>query len=271
MSGDIQISIDEGDPIARSSKDKAPDARVSSAAVERAVIDGAHAAEYWRRRAENAEQVATDNAINAAKAEADASERDYQAAFEAGDSAKLADAQRKIARAETKVLRFEEAAASIDAQRRSSSRAVTDPVEAVAQTRSPKSAAWIRQHPDWILDQSKNQRLTAGHYDAMGEGLTPDTPEYFEHVERFIGLREGASARSHPQNSTMLEDGAAVLKVKPGDPLPPGAVKLSKREFELATEVLTWETGPKRGQPLGVREYLRRRQLQQGPEWQRSE
>ena len=50
--------------------------------------------------------------------------------------------------------------------------------------------------------------------------------------------------------------------LKRGEKPEPGTchVKMTKREYELATDgSLTWETGPNRGQPLGVAEYLRRK------------
>ena len=167
-------------------------------------------------------------------------------------------------------MQFDEARANAEAQQRTFSGAVTsDPVEAAIAKASPRAQAWLREHRSYVTDPKLSMKASAAHNMAMSEGYTPDSDAYFDFCEKFLGLREGGSARSRPQN-TALEDGARVLHVNPDGPLPPGSVRLSRREFELATGgALVWETGPKRGQPLGVREYLRRRQLQQGPDWQR--
>jgi hypothetical protein len=47
---------------------------------------------------------------------------------------------------------------------------------------------------------------------------------------------------------------------------------MSKREYELATEDLTWIYCPNRGKPIGLKEYLRRRKItDNAPEWRRLE
>jgi hypothetical protein len=63
-----------------------------------------------------------------------------------------------------------------------------DPVEAFCEGKTEPSARWLREHRDWVTNPQKNARLTSAHFDAVAEGLTPDSSEYFEHVERAIGL-----------------------------------------------------------------------------------
>jgi hypothetical protein len=192
-----------------------------------------------------------------AEAEAQTAELESRTAYENGDTAGMAAAQRKIARAEARALRADEAKAALENAHAYRSSTLSDPVEAYAQGRTHRSADWIRRHPDYITDARKNAKLQSAHHDALAEGLSLDSDDYFAHIEKTIGLRDGSPAQRASRAS--------------GDPLPPNAVRMSKREYELATDgTLTWERGPNRGKPLGVREYLRRRQItDNAPEWQR--
>jgi hypothetical protein len=53
---------------------------------------------------------------------------------------------------------------------------------------SAASAAWLRAHPDWASSQAKVTKLTGAHNLAVGDGIALDTPEYFAHVERTLGI-----------------------------------------------------------------------------------
>jgi hypothetical protein len=182
-----------------------------------------------------------------AQAEAKLAEHRFQAAFEMSDGAGMATAQRELARAEAKAVRLEESrgAAELRLQR------PADPVEAFISQRTAPTAAWLREHKDWITDPAKADRLTKAHHHALSEGRVVDSPSYFESVETFIGLRGGGSARrsSHQhearRSSHQLEE------------LPDGAVKLSKREVETAEAL-----------GLTLKEYVRRRKLMDNdPDW----
>ena len=157
-----------------------------------------------------------------------------------------------------------------------------DPVEAYIARCTPETARWMRAHPDdahVIATNSDPQpaaKLTASHNDALAEGFKPDTPNYFNHVERFLGQHggDGDGPRRRRGDDGGGDGGEPAVKVlKRGEKPEPGTchVKMTKREYELATDgSLTWETGPKRGQPLGVAEYLRRKGITDtAPEWKR--
>lgn len=120
-------------------------------------------------------------------------------------------------------------------------------VEAACSGRTLETARWIRQHPEWIADNRKFAKLQSAHFDAQSEGLRPDTPEYFSHVERRLGIGDARPAnfnRADP-NTHVWDDGKRVV--------------LTRGEEKAATETLTWTHGPKKGQPLGVEEYARRK------------
>jgi hypothetical protein len=196
----------------------------------------------------------------ATQREADAAELEYKTAYESGDSDGMIAAQRKMSRAEAASIHTEQMRAELERSAQAyQSSAPADPVEACAQGRTPASAKWIRQHPEFVLDSSKSNKLTAAHYSAMSEGHAPDSSAYFNHIEKFVGLRDGGSAqRGHKRttNEATVREGAGTLRTKQGDP---NTVYLSKREVEIADSL-----------GLSLSEYIRRRRLMDSdPKWQR--
>jgi hypothetical protein len=69
-----------------------------------------------------------------------------------------------------------------------------DPVEAFASHLTPQSADWVRAHPEYVRDQRLNRRMIAAHELAVTEGIQPDTTEYFETIERTLGIRKRQQA-----------------------------------------------------------------------------
>jgi hypothetical protein len=59
-----------------------------------------------------------------------------------------------------------------------------DPVEMYAQRLTPKSAQWLREHPEVV---SKIGRLTRAHEDAVEDGIQPESREYFRYIEARLG------------------------------------------------------------------------------------
>lgn len=220
--------------------------------------------------------------LEAARNEADAAEREYTAAFEAGDGAKAAQAQRKIARAEAKIARLDEAKADLDVRRAKAEPeqrrepikverqpAADDPVEAYVQGRPEETANWLRAHPEWVTDPRKNAKLTAAHFDATGDGIEPNTKAYFEHVEKFIGLKNGAAVNGN----------GAKPQRRQGAPVAPGGssgggtggggreVTLTRGEATAATDgthVYNYDDPSpqkrfKKGDAIGIQEFARRK------------
>lgn len=218
-----------------------------------------------------------ESGIAAAKAAADAAELAYVSAFEAGDAKAIAKAQREISSAEARKVHLEQAKANLEEMptRRAAPRvdipaaAPTDPLEAWihngGMVRSPETAAWARQHRDVVLNPQKLAKLTAAHYDAEGEGIQVDTPEYFRHVEKYIGLDGGDTGREEPK--TQRRPGATVLPADGGAGGGGGGrqVKLTAKEKESATDgTLQWNYDDpkgkfKKGDPIGVQEFARRK------------
>lgn len=178
-------------------KSKASEA-AREAAAQRALA-AQQEADAARRDAAAARAAATSSnldtittSLTAAQEAAEAAQRDIELAITNGDAKGQAEAQRRMARAEALVLRYDEAKSDLEA-RKAKPQAVerpADPVEAYAQGRAPQTANWLRAHGDYITDTRKNHKLQAAHNNALADGVAPDTPEYFEHVETFLGMRK---------------------------------------------------------------------------------
>lgn len=139
------------------------------------------------------------NAIDATEQAAVNAERDYADAMAAGDFTAAARAQRMIAQAESHLLqlnngkqRLEEnlqqqtAEGSISAPEMPNfePRIPQDPVEMYASKLAPKSAQWLREHPDAV---NKIGKLTRAHQDAVEDGLAPESSDYFRYIEGRLG------------------------------------------------------------------------------------
>ncbi len=219
--------------------------------------------------------------LAAAQSESESASGEYASAMEAGDFARAAKAQRRMASAEAKIVRLDEAKSDLEARKVEVPKRETvearqptvadDPVEAYVAGRTEPTAKWLRAHPTWVTDRKKNAQLTSAHWAAVAEGLEPDTDEYFSHVETLVGLKKA------PTNGAT--NGAVKPQRRPSMPVAPvGAsggsngggdneVVLSKREANAATDgTVVWnydDTSPqkrfKKGDPVGIQEFARRK------------
>lgn len=278
--------------------------RVSDRNAAAAVADARAEADRARHEAHSAradvvesqyDVVAT--GLAAAQQEATAAESEYAVAFEKGDAPAMAKAQRKMANAEARVVRLDEARADLEIQKKAVERAPQrreaaparqqqdgssdDPVEAYINGRTAPTQKWLRAHPEWITDSRKNTKLSAAHLDAMAEGLKTDTPEYFEHVETFIGLKQNGrdQSRDNGRDNTNGRDNGSQ-KRRTAVPVAPvqqssggtngGAreVRLTQGEAKAAQDgTLVWNYDDpsgkkqyKKGDPIGIQEMARRKE-----------
>ena len=223
--------------------------------------------------------------IAAATTEADAAQSEYTAAMEAGDWKKAGEAQRKISRAEATKVRLEEAKADLEVQKTQPQRqpqrteapqTQADPVEAFISARSAPTQAWLRAHPEDAralalnTDPRRAAKLNAADSDAVAEGFARDSKEYFDHVEKFLGIAKPNGKGTNGTAQTQRR--AASAPVAPVAASAGGVsggteVRLSAGEARAATDgTLVWNyddpSGQKRfrkGDVIGVQEFARRK------------
>lgn len=145
------------------------------------------------------------NAIAATEQQAQAAERAYADAMAAGDYEAAAKAQRVIAQAESHLLQLENGKARLEEELSQPTegrveaprvpnfapQVPRDPVEVYAERLTPKSAAWLRNHPE-VVDRIP--RLSRAHEDALEDGLVAESPEYFSYIEQRLGLQSQEEA-----------------------------------------------------------------------------
>ncbi len=272
---------------------KSEEQRVAKEAAQARATAAQQEATQARREADAAKTAAASSnldtittALSSAQSDAEAAKRDIKNAIATGDADAQTDAYERLAKATTLAARYDEAKADLEARKAAPKveRVVpSDPVEAYVQNRSEPTANWLREHRDFVTDQRKNAKLTSAHWDAVGEGIAPDTKEYFEHVEKFIGLRKADAVVT--EGDDVARKGAAkkpaTRQVAPvnGSAGSGGAVERNEvhlKDFEAkaavdGTHVWNYDdpSGQKRfkkGDPIGVQEFARRKQkmTQQG-------
>jgi hypothetical protein len=139
-----------------------------------------------------------------------------------------------------------------------------DPVEALIQSKAsePETVAWLRSHPaDAVVlatgsSLARVAQIQSSHAAAVAAGHAPGSSEYFRHIDRALG--------SKTMSGSDNEGGKRVVRVVKQRQPAAGENELSPGEYKAATETVCWgnDAPPgKRGEPVGVEEYLRRRAL----------
>lgn len=155
-------------------------------------------------RAEEAEYQSVLTAMGAAESESEGAQRDLEGALTNGDHRAATDAQKRIARAEAKIIQLEDgknileqrkatAAAKAEDLKRNPPPAQRLSVEQQIDANSallPSQKDWLKSHPDAWTDQRKNMRLQGAHVEAEDKGFTPGSKKYFQYLEDRLGYSE---------------------------------------------------------------------------------
>lgn len=152
----------------------------------------------------------------------------YAEAMQAGDYARAAEIQQEMASNEAKRLQLENGKAAMEAAPRQEPprQQVTDPVEALASQLTPRSAEWIRRHPEFARDQRMFNKMINAHNLAVADGIQPDTDAYFAEVESALKINRGAAAT---QAETPMEQTAKVTQQRVSPNAPPAAAPVSRQ------------------------------------------
>ena len=162
--------------------------RAARAAAEARAHEAAEAAYHAKNEAGDTNLQLVINAISTVKSENENLKGFYAQALEAGDYARAADVQAEMAANAAKLLQLENGKTAMEAQPKAPAPKPiqTDPVEAFASQLTPRSAAWVRAHPQFVRDPKLNQKMIAAHNIALADGIEPDSDEYFGAVEGIL-------------------------------------------------------------------------------------
>jgi hypothetical protein len=109
-------------------------------------------------------------------------------ALQSGDFDRATKIQREMSANEAKLLQLNNGKEAMENAPRQPEpqMAPADPVEAFAAQLSPRSAEWVRKHPEFVRDQRLNAKMIAAHNLAVADGIPTDTDEYFAAIEETL-------------------------------------------------------------------------------------
>lgn len=112
-----------------------------------------------------------------------------------------------------------------------------DPVEVFAAQLTPRSASWVREHPEFVRDQKLNRKMLAAHELAVADGIAPDSDEYFDHVEGILGVNWLVEQEEAPKHQRRAAPAIAPVTRASmnGDGSRPNVVRLSAEQREMAS------------------------------------
>jgi hypothetical protein len=167
-------------------------------------------AQYASNQVQDSNLKIIENAIQTTETNATYAERAYAEAMALGDYTAAAKAQRALAQAESHLLQLENGRQRLQEQLEELSEGAVqqpripsfepqmpnDPVEMYAAKLAPKSAQWLREHPEAV---NKIGKLSRAHEDALEDGITPESFEYFRYIESRLGYGEQEPEQEQPR------------------------------------------------------------------------
>ena len=273
---EIEVEIEQDAPVVEAKKDDSEDAiafaiREQAKEYEVKLVAEREEKEAARRRADTAERearVATarvadsdldsvTNAISMVEMQREKVKRQLKDAMEAGDFDGTVKAQEDLSEAITKLNALKEGKNYIE--QRKSEPVNVDPQEAYIGKFTQRSQEYLRQHRELVTNENKNKRMIAAHYEAEAEGHKPDSEAYFQFLDNKLGYAEA------PKKAPSRMPAGAPVSRGNGDIQSGGngnVIKLSSGEARAATDgSIVWNAGANKGEPIGVKEYARRKSL----------
>jgi hypothetical protein len=211
-----------------------------------------------------------DQAIEAAKRDSEQARAYFQGALDRGDHKGAADAQILISDARANLLRLMEMREGVVAEAQQTQQPQPQPRQQpqpqrqqyadpsqlmqanvhnlsthLDRTGFPKSAAWIRSHPEMVKDQTAINAVDGAHGFAVNTlKLIPETDAYFDKIEELLGVGEAPQMTQTRQGQRVLNQSRMAAPARAEAPnlrtgRPRGTpVALTARQREHARDVL---------------------------------
>ena len=171
--------------------------------------------------------------------------RDYAAAMQAGAFDQAAEIQSQMSINGAKLLQLENGKAALSERLKNPPQQQpempADPVEAVASQLSPRSAAWVRAHPECVRDKRLYMKMVGAHNIAVADGFQADTDEYFAEIERQMGYRKPRTAVQQDDEEEPTSMAAKPMARKAPPPAAPSSRAASNGSGGRNTVTLTRE------------------------------
>lgn len=171
--------------------------------------------------------------------------REYAAAMSAGNFEAAAEIQSQMSINGAKLLQLENGKAALSEKLKNppqqQQQMPSDPVEAIASQLSPRSAAWVRAHPECVNDKRLYMKMIGAHNIAVADGYVADTDEYFAEIERQLGYRKPQTAVQADDDEEPTSMAAKPMAKKAPPPPAPSSRTASNGSGGRNTVTLTRE------------------------------
>ena len=209
--------------------------------AERAAYDAKREAHHARNNEDETNVQLVSNAIDTLRRDDEILKQNYQYAMSQGNFSAAADIQQEMSGNAAKLLQLSNGLEAMKARPKTPEprQAPSDPVEAFAAQLSPKSADWVRKHPEYVKDAKLNRKMIAAHELAMADGMPVDSAEYFSAIEETLKIKAAPpqtdTSDEYAAKVTQRRDAApAAAPVSRGGSTRTNVVRLSAAEREMA-------------------------------------
>lgn len=245
---EVQVEADEADePEVVPPKDgiaelkrQLDEERARRAEAERKAVEAAQREHVARVDKEDTDIQLVSGAIDTLDRDTDMLKQSLQYAMQTGDHARAVELQEEISDNKAKLLQLRNGLEAMKSRPKAPPPPVhADPVEAFAARLTPRSADWVRAHPEFVRDPAKNRKMIAAHELAVADGIQPDTDAYFEAIEATLRVKPQAQQVEEEASSSAAKvvsrrDAApAAAPVSRGTPSR-NTVRLTAAEREMA-------------------------------------
>lgn len=135
------------------------------------------------------------NAIETVSRDQELLKQAHTMALQNGDFARATEIQSEMSANSANLLQLENGRSAMQNAPRQPEPVAppADPVEAFAAQLSPRSADWVRNHPEFVRDSRLNAKMIAAHNLAVADGIPTDSDEYFSAIEETLKVTNRAA------------------------------------------------------------------------------
>lgn len=238
------IPVDDG---IRELKFQLEEERQARIAAEKRAQDAAARVNMAKTEVDDTNLKLLENAIATVSNNAAILKQQYKEALENANYEEAAEIQLKMSDVAVQKMQLEQGKNAYEARMKEPKpepmQYQQDPVEVLASQLSPRSAKWVREHPEYARNPNLYQKMLAAHNLAMADGLQADTDDYFDSIETTLKINRGAATESDSALSSASSPAqrrssppAAPVSRAPANNAGnrPNVVRLSAQEREMA-------------------------------------
>lgn len=186
-------------------------------------------------------------ALNQVKMDTERLMSQYAEAMSINNFDEAAKIQAQMSQNAVRSAQFE---AEIESLKRQDQQQGGSQLDQIIKSVSPESARWLKQNREHLDSDKAIRKMFRAHEDAVEDGIKPDSDDYFEFIEKRLGISNDADEDEAPkkrkkENRSDDEPMSAAAKPSQKAPPPPAApverygarpnvVRLSRAEAETA-------------------------------------